>query len=208
MKISIIGDSISTFEGYNPKGYLVKYPFGNVKNVDQTWWKVLIDNNKWELGENNSYSGSRVSNTSPVQVPNTNMADKSRIYNYDSDIIIIFGGTNDFGAVLNQPTLDEFEEKYNYMVSALIEKNPDTLIYLCTPLVRHDLNKAQIHHFTLSDLSTIIKEICDSKKECKLIDLYKHKIKISDFFFVDGLHPNEKGMKLLAQWIEESILQK
>ncbi|MBK5200696.1 MAG: hypothetical protein JJE21_04085 [Spirochaetaceae bacterium] len=205
MKISIIGDSISTFEGYNPKGYLTKYPFGNVKSVEQTWWKQLIENNNWELVENNSYSGSRVSNTSIIQAPNSNLADDSRLYNYESDIIIIFGGTNDFGAILNQPTLKEFSEKYNYMITTLIEKNPNTILYLCTPLVRHDLQKAQKHQLKLSEVSKTIKKICRAHHECKLIDLYKHRIKISDFFFVDGLHPNAKGMKILSAWIEESI---
>lgn len=205
MKISIIGDSISTFEGYNPEGFLTKYPFGNVKKVEQTWWKQLIDNNSWELVDNNSYSGSRVSNTSIIQAPNSNFADDSRLYNYESDIIIIFGGTNDFGAILNQPSLQEFTEKYNYMVSTLIKKNPNTILYLCTPLVRHDIKKAQKHQFKLIEVSKTIKRICKANNECKLIDLYKHKIKISDFFFVDGLHPNAKGMKILSKWIEDSI---
>ena len=205
MRVSIIGDSISTFEGYNPDGYLTKYPCGNVKTVEQTWWHQLISRNEWELVENNSYSGSRISNTSIIQTENTNFADDSRLYNYNSDIIIIFGGTNDFGAVLNQPTLEEFIEKYKYMVNTLIEKNPNTILYLCTPLVRHDLKKAQKHQFKLNDVAKTIKKISKEHDECKVIDLHKHKIKISDFFYVDGLHPNIKGMKILSEWIEESI---
>ena len=50
-KVSILGDSYSTFEGMIPEGYAVYYPNnGNdVKEVSQTWWDLYIKgtNDAW-----------------------------------------------------------------------------------------------------------------------------------------------------------------
>ncbi|MBP5719925.1 MAG: hypothetical protein J6W82_02525, partial [Bacteroidales bacterium] len=39
-KVSVLGDSYSTFKGSNPDGYAPFYPDANndVKEVEQTWW--------------------------------------------------------------------------------------------------------------------------------------------------------------------------
>lgn len=207
MKISIIGDSISTYENYNPKGYQTHYPTGNVKQVEQTWWYQMIERNNWTLVNNNSFSGSRVSNTSYLQQPHSNLADDSRILNFESDIIIIFAGTNDFGARINQPSLTEFKEKYEYMIQSLIKKNTHTTFFLCTPLRRIDLKTRKRKKIKLNNIAKIIHDISKEYECCNLIDLYSHKIKISDFFYIDGLHPNKKGMYILSKWIEEGIIQ-
>lgn len=64
-KISIVGDSISTYEGFNPYGYPVYYKddraYDNeISSVDDTWWKQVIDAVDGELCVNNSFSGSLV----------------------------------------------------------------------------------------------------------------------------------------------------
>ncbi len=64
-KISIIGDSISTYPGYNPYNYPVYYKddraYDNeIRSVEDTWWKQVIDSVGGELCVNNSYSGSLV----------------------------------------------------------------------------------------------------------------------------------------------------
>jgi lysophospholipase L1-like esterase len=205
MKISILGDSISTFEGYLPKDYPSHYPAGNVRKVEQTWWYQVIERNGWTLGFNNSYSGSRVSNTLLIQLPHSNLADDSRILNYNSDVIIVFAGTNDFGARIKQPTLSQFKEKYQYMLNGLIEKNPNTKLFLCTPLRRRDLKTKQKSKIKLSNISKTIKEIGSIYECCNIIDLYSHRIKLSDFFYIDGLHPNAKGMRIISNWIEKDI---
>lgn len=205
MKISILGDSISTFEGYLPEGYPSHYPAGNVKKVEQTWWYQMLERNEWTLGSNNSYSGSRISNTLPLQNPHSNLADDSRILNFNSDLIIIFAGTNDFGARIKQPTLCQFKEKFEYMLKGLIEKNPTSRIFICTPLKRRDLKTKQKSKIKLSNISRTIKDIGKNYNNCKIIDLYSHRIKLSDFFYIDGLHPNAKGMNILSRWIEKEI---
>ena len=64
-KISILGDSLSTYQGYNPTGNIVYYPNENndIDSVEKTWWKkVIIDSNS-VLSINESYSGSKISGT-------------------------------------------------------------------------------------------------------------------------------------------------
>lgn len=63
MKVSIIGDSYSTFKGYlSPSSNPTYYPkiVTEVTEVSHTWWHQLITQNQLRLECNNSYSGSTV----------------------------------------------------------------------------------------------------------------------------------------------------
>ncbi len=65
-KFSILGDSISTLEGYNPTGYSLFYTGEicektGVREMQDTWWGKVIEVLGGELLVNNSWSGSRVS---------------------------------------------------------------------------------------------------------------------------------------------------
>lgn len=111
-RISILGDSISTFLGYIPNSYgtdtdgtlrhAVYYPtYGSyVSNVNQTWWhKLIYDLLDGELGVNESWSGSFVGNNKDTDSattttchapgndtgPNTCMAGTTRILNLGSN---------------------------------------------------------------------------------------------------------------------------
>lgn len=70
LKVTIFGDSYSTFEGYltpdtnEPWYWSADSPHrdkaNDVTQVEQTWWWQVIDQMGWELEMNNSYSGSTV----------------------------------------------------------------------------------------------------------------------------------------------------
>ena len=51
--LSIIGDSISTYQGWNNvdpiPGAAVYYPHGSIDNVDKTYWKKLVDRTDTDL---------------------------------------------------------------------------------------------------------------------------------------------------------------
>ena len=66
--IFIMGDSYSTYEGYIPKGYFFYYSDIRedapvVKGVEKTWWKILSQENNFNIVLNDSFSGSTISNT-------------------------------------------------------------------------------------------------------------------------------------------------
>lgn len=115
-KITIIGDSYSTFEGWsnrdiagNDNDYYVYYPHEcpqtGVDSVEKTWWYMLCQKPEFELEISNSFSGSVISNThyNGVDVAGTDLSFMNRVgknsygvdYNGNPDIILIFGGTND-----------------------------------------------------------------------------------------------------------------
>lgn len=65
-KFSVLGDSISTFAGFNPTGYKIFYQGENCIKADihdknRTWWQRTINFLGGELLTNNSYAYSRVS---------------------------------------------------------------------------------------------------------------------------------------------------
>ena len=100
VKVSILGDSYSTFEGWIPEGNENWYGpnIGNdVTNVDQTWWKRLIDDNGLNLELNNSWSGATICNTGyrGEDYSNRSFLTRSGNLGESPDLIFIFGGTND-----------------------------------------------------------------------------------------------------------------
>ena len=102
-KVSVIGDSISTFRGYIPYGYSTYYPRadGSFLKVEDMYWHRLIYNymTNARLERNISYSGSLVTNCNDDRVNSsqTYYAKRFILQNGvgDADIVIIHGGTND-----------------------------------------------------------------------------------------------------------------
>ena len=104
-KVSIIGDSISTFEGYIVSGYRKYYPAAGVETVDQTYWYKFIYEymTNAELCKNLAWSGSLVHRITDTAYSGTHW------YNHyfyaraaadgfgDADVLIVNGGTNDYG---------------------------------------------------------------------------------------------------------------
>lgn len=105
-KISIIGDSISTYIGFNPYDYPVYYKddraYDNeIESVDDTWWKQVIDNVGGELCVNNSYSGSLVAGNYESSACSAERCSMLHTSDVTPDIILIYIGTNDRGFEVN-----------------------------------------------------------------------------------------------------------
>lgn len=100
VKVSILGDSYSTFEGHNPEGNAIWYGpnRGNdVKQVEDTWWYRLIEDNGLDLELNNSWSGATICNTGyrGDDYSYCSFLTRSGDLGANPDLIYIFGGTND-----------------------------------------------------------------------------------------------------------------
>ena len=66
--IFIMGDSYSTYKGYNPEGYHVYYSDERtaapvVSGAEKTWWKIFEKENNLNIVLNDSFSGSTICNT-------------------------------------------------------------------------------------------------------------------------------------------------
>lgn len=106
VRVSIFGDSYSTFYGYIPETHEPWYapeghPFfradkNDVHKVEQTWWYLLVNELGWRIEQNNSYSGSTISYHG---YRNECYKDRSFLtrmpYLGEPDVILLCGCTND-----------------------------------------------------------------------------------------------------------------
>lgn len=111
-KLSILGDSISTFAGvsnnaaYNPTlaEHFVYYntpekPEAPVLTQQDTWWQQVLDTLGMELCVNNSSSGTRVRTNINGQINAGSQKRCEQLHNTqgeEPDVILVFLGTNDF----------------------------------------------------------------------------------------------------------------
>lgn len=151
-KVSILGDSYSTFGGKVTPSWNLTWYIGNdgnsaehndVRTVEQTWWHLLISEMGYTLDKNNSFSGSTVCYTGYGKQDYSDRAFITRMCNLGNpDIIFIFGGTNDSWAkspVGNyqhegwmRRDLYSFRPAFCYMLHYLKQNYPDArIINIC-----------------------------------------------------------------------------
>ncbi len=225
-QFSFLGDSISTLDGYNPKGYNVFYSGDNceksgVKEMKDTWWGKVIDFFGGELLVNNSWSGSRV-----TRLPNNENLFPSgcsdertgslHINSIKPDVIIIYLGTNDwaFGAeldgtrlLIDKLNMQYFGAAYKTMLEKIKTNYPNSEIWCCTlnttfmsanPSFKFPYKYGGTH---IEEYNQIIKNTA-AMYNCKMIDLYSYHIPYDS---IDGSHPNTDGMNTLASLMIREI---
>ena len=207
-KVSILGDSISTFyaEGSEMNSYYsgenqFYYPkySSTIKTVDLTWWYKLIKNNDLTLGINNSWSGSCASGT----ITSAGVQD-GRIDTLDDngtpDIVIIYLGTNDCASAC---TVEVFADAIETIV-AKVKALGVSDIFITT------LGYSAYNNGKYSDANRIaynaeIRRIA-TEENCGIVPLDDYIQNDSySFYLGDNLHYNAKGAALLAKIYEKSI---
>lgn len=149
-KISIYGDSISTYAGYIPTGNATYYTGSNcgVSSVNDTWWKKVIDALGLELLVNNSWSGRAVSSIRDsweAHPTDAGYKEANVLQLKDGttlpDIIIVKLGINDFNdgcqlgtydgssALPSDPT--KFTDAYAMMMDLIMTNFPLARVYCC-----------------------------------------------------------------------------
>lgn len=219
--ISIIGDSISTYDGYIPEGNETYYPRYGIDNVNKTWWKMLIDELGLNLIVNQSWSGSRITNVSNgTRIP---FIDESRLGSLGSpDIIIVEGGLNDYwqsspsslGEFIketNPATFDKsvFRQAYQYLCYELQKRYPASDIFICVPSQtnKYGLFSNNPVGWSLLDLHNTVRE-CADFYGLKVIDLSKCGInqQTMDIYTGDGIHPNDKGAVIFKEYVKKCLI--
>ena len=110
-KVTVIGDSYSTWGPLQPSGYAVAYNgvYNSVTSVEQQYWKIFINHVGGELCVLNAWSGSFLAARSVHQ----SFVDQRRLNNLgDADIVVICGGTNDAWGSDGKDRVAIGEEKY------------------------------------------------------------------------------------------------
>lgn len=214
---SVLGDSISTLSGYSePDGAAFyegtrKFKAG-VFTPEDTWWGQVIERLGGELLVNNSISGSMVCRHKGILVPSYGCSDeRTSALSRDSrapDVIIVYLGTNDWGAgikVTPYSKADEgdtsiFSVAYAAMLEKLRTNYPQAEIICCTLSVSRWTGHDEFV-FPYRYCGRHIEEYCEairtcaSAAGCRLVDLYRSE---SHYDTIDGFHPNADGMKTLA----------
>ena len=226
-QFSVLGDSISTLDGYNPLGYNLFY-FGEncfrsgVREMKDTWWGKIIDFFGGELLVNNSWSGSRV-----TQFPGSDSLFPSgcsdertgnlHISNVVPDVIIVYLGTNDWAngipiefdgcTLLGHEYNDIFVSAYGNMIRKIRSNYPNAEIWCCT-LCATFMSSDPSFHFPykyngnyINKYNQIIETVAN-QQNCKLIDLFSYSVPYDS---IDGSHPNADGMNTLATLMIRSI---
>lgn len=197
LKVSVLGDSYSTFDGVNPPGYAPFYPNdrNDVTEVEQTWWSLYIAAKGYQLEVNDSWGGTTICNTSYGRRNAASSSFNSRLWKLgDPDIIFVFGGTNDAWA--GSP-LGEY--KYSDWTKEDCNCLRPAMAYMFDGL-RRLYPKARVYALLNSELSEAVnesfREVC-THCGVQLIELH-------DIEKQNG-HPSIKGMQAICDQLLEAI---
>ena len=208
-RLSILGDSISTYRGvsddkdacaaiaYNPYRYKDPFP------PERTYWGRLIEKFGLELCVNNSWSGGNLSGRDDPAAGVNRAKFLSRDDGREPDIVIVFMGINDLGRGVD---VSFFAADYALTLERIREEHPNALVISVNMPDRDIFLKNRAEAFN----AEIEKAVSAMGENFILADLFHSRLN-NDFYYmntVDGLHPDEDGMKYIAEVIEEAILKK
>ena len=205
-RLSILGDSISTYRGvsndaaacastkYNQCYYREPFPLGG------TYWRVVMDRLGLELAVNNSYSGGNLSGRDNPDSGVMRAQNLSRDDGISPDLVIVFMGINDLGRGV---CAEVFQEDYLFALET-VKKNHPSAAVCCVNLPDRDIfltERARIFNAAISDAVNKL------GKNFFLADLFSSRLR-GDFYYMntlDGLHPDEDGMRHIADVVESAI---
>jgi alpha-L-fucosidase 2 len=123
------------------------------------------------------------------------------VFAYDPDIIIIQLGTND--TKTQNWDSASFANDYQALIDTFKTMSSKPKIYLCIPVPAFE-SKWSINDSTITKwISPIIGTIA-KRNNLPVIDLHSRMSGQGNYFF-DGIHPDEKGAKLMAEIIAHDL---
>lgn len=210
LKVSILGDSYSTFEGmmqpswnaiwYFPENSTVSKPNNDVTLVSQTWWYQVAEQMGYKLEKNNSFSGATICYSGykdrsgrPGDYSDRSFIGRSGDLGHP-DVILVCGGTNDSWS---GAPVGEYKWK-NWTNEDLYTFRPG-MAKMCSEL-KTLYPKARIVFILNSELRDDINESVHTI--CR-----KYRIECLDLHDIDkqGSHPSIAGMKEFARQVVEFL---
>ena len=203
-KINFLGDSITEGAGTSSPDRM---------------FTMLIEREYGAICQNYGIGGTRIARQKKPAEEKWDRDFISRVpeMDNDADIVVVFGGTNDFGhgdaplGTMSDRTPYTFYGALHCLYTALTEKYPDVPVVILTPLHRWNEdcpkgdNKPQPVG-TLKEYVNIIREVAEYYS-LPVLDLFKEsglqpKVPvIQQKYIPDGLHPNDDGNAILAHKI-------
>ena len=203
-KINFLGDSITEGAGTSSPDRM---------------FTMLIEREYGAICQNYGIGGTRIARQKTATVEKWDRDFISRVpeMDADADIVVVFGGTNDFGhgdaplGTMSDRTPYTFYGALHCLYTALTEKYPGVPVVILTPLHRLNEDSPKGDNKpepvgTLKEYVNIIREVAEYYS-FPVLDLYKEsglqpKVPvIQQKYIPDGLHPNDDGNAILAHKI-------
>lgn len=210
--VSIIGDSLSAYEGYIKEGYYSFYPAGDVTLQDM-WWYQLVKTLGMNICNVNACASSGVTSltwnglTADMAGESGRGKELSQL-GRNPDVIWVLIGGND---IIAGASKEEISKSYRKMMHDIVSTYPNAEILLIT----YDLAYLQIVD-PENWLNTEIKKIA-KEYNVGIIDMENSGItqENPEDYFVDvspetynlGVHPSKAGFQLLSNWMTEQMLK-
>ncbi len=228
---SVIGDSISTYQGYNPEGYYAFFPEnGTVADVEDTWWQQVADELELTLLVNGSSSGATVTGdstgtenpqcacnelrTGTLAGPENACPDTIIVYLGANDMLqTVPLGDNDGTRSVKEGEVTTFSDAYTLMLDKLQAKYPVAKIYCCTlhQMGNYGTQTPYVEFvnglgLTAKDYGKVIAGIAEARG-LPVIDLYDCGITVENLpeMSSDGIHPTAAGMHCIAGAVKEAL---
>ena len=198
LKINFLGDSIT--EGHG------------ASSLENTYWNIIKRECGLEEARGYGIGGTRIAKQSTASenpIWNLDFIGRYPEMDDDADVVVIFGGTNDYGH--GDAKLGEMSDRSSYtfygachtLFEGIINKYPEATIVVMTPLHRDGEEIAREGYATLARYVEIIKEVAEYYS-LPTLDLWRVSgIQpsvpiIKEKYMPDGLHPNDAGHRIIA----------
>ena len=140
--------------------------------------------------------------------------DRVQTMEESADVVVVFGGTNDFGH--GDASFGSFSDRDEHtyygalhsLINRLVEKYPEATIVFLTPLHRTGedslINEIGLGRRTLKEYVKALVSVCEYYS-IPVLDLYsvsglQPQIEIiKKLYMPDGLHPSDKGAEIIAK---------
>ena len=204
--VSVLGDSISTYKGvsndenahssikYNPYRYSSPFP------REKTYWQAVIHRLGATLCVNNSWSGGNLSGREDVTAGVNRVTALAQEKGASPDLIILFMGINDLGRGIAP---EVFFADYLQTLSTIRCAYPLAKT-CCVNLPDRDprlLARAEAFNCAIAEAVALAGE------DFFVADLFHSPLR-DDVYYdntLDGLHPDEDGMRMIADVVEQAI---
>lgn len=209
-RYSVLGDSISTFDGMVAAGNEVYYEGeraarNNVCAPTDTWWVQTIGQLGGKLLANASYSGSLVTGDAfPAGQSMQRARQLVGASGQQPDAVLVYMGINDYGEGV---PVDDFACAYKALLVNVAQVAPDAEV-LCLTLLpgcseEHDTSffRSKYKGISLEAYNEAIREVARAQG-ARVLDVAAF---AAPFDTLDGTHPTRRGMQQLSAAVLEAL---
>lgn len=208
-KVAFLGDSITAGVGVSDLAYSYPLVFEKLAECE-----VFVD----------GISGSRIAPQKATDREigsNKHFIMRAPFLPADADMIVVFGGTNDFGhgnapfGEFEDRTADTFCGAMHTLCQTLIQTHPKATVIFITPLHRttedYEVNEIGLPREKLISYVEMIRRVC-AYYDFPVLDLYALSgiqpavPENRERYMPDGLHPSNAGAEKIAKLLHAFVL--